>query len=246
MNIRKEEKASYEKWFLSDVIRAITNYALIEPGEEICVALSGGRDSTTLLYILWYLKTSSHLDFNLCALHVQTEDYNTNALTELCADLDVKYLEHRVDVARRISAKNICSICSHLKTGAMHQALKGTGIKKIAFAHHADDVAETLFMNIIYNRKLGSFGPKEASPEGDMVYIRPLVYLDGPLIRRLHAHFRLPSLIYTCPHEDKGARASMRNVIAQIEEQIEMKDLSRVVVSALENTDTSSIWQTSG
>jgi tRNA(Ile)-lysidine synthase TilS/MesJ len=243
MNIRKEQKTSYGKWFLADVIRAITNYALIEPGEKICVALSGGRDSTTLLYILWYLKTHSHLDFNLCALHVQTDDYNTNALAELCADLDVKYMERRVKVAKRISARNICPICTKLKTGAMVQALQGTGIRKVAFGHHADDVAETLFMNIVYNKKLGSFGPREEAPEGDIVFIRPFVYLDGPLIKRLHTHFRLPSLFYECPYADKGARASVRKAIVRIEEQIEMKDFSRLMVSALENSDTASLWQ---
>ena len=70
MDIPKDFNNNYGKWFITDVIRAITNYGLIETGDEICVALSGGRDSATLLYILWYLKTYSHLDFNLCALHV--------------------------------------------------------------------------------------------------------------------------------------------------------------------------------
>jgi tRNA 2-thiocytidine biosynthesis protein TtcA len=243
MNIRKEQRASYGKWFLADVIRAVNNYALIEPGEEVCVALSGGRDSTTLLYILWYLKTYVKLDFYLCALHVQTDDYSTDALNELCAALDVRYMETRVRAAKRISARNICLICSKLKTGAMVQALQGTGIRKVAFGHHADDVAETLLMNIVYNKKLGSFGPREEYPEGDIVFIRPFVYLDGPLIKRLHTHFRLPSLFYECPYADKGARASVRKTIVRIEELLEMKDFSRMVVSALENTDTTSLWK---
>jgi tRNA(Ile)-lysidine synthase TilS/MesJ len=98
-------------------------------------------------------------------------------------------------------------------------------------------------MNIVYNRKLGSFGPREEVPEGNIVIIRPFVYLDGPLIKRLHTHFRLPSLFYECPYADKGARASARKAIVRIEEQIEMKDFSRMVVSALENIDTTSLWQ---
>jgi tRNA 2-thiocytidine biosynthesis protein TtcA len=242
MNIRKERKASYGKWFLADVMRAVNNYALIDPGEEVCVALSGGRDSTTLLYILWYLKTYEQLDVNLCGLHVQTDDYSTDALAELCAALDVKYMEARVRVARRISARNICPVCTKLKTGAMAQALQGAGIRKVAFGHHADDVAENLLMNIVYNKKLGSFGPREDASEEGIVFIRPFIYLDGPLIKRLHTHFRLPSIFYECPYADRDIRASMRKAIVRIEEQIETKDFSRMVVSALENTDTFSFW----
>lgn len=242
MDIPKDFNNNYGKWFITDVIRAITHYGLIETGEEICVALSGGRDSATLLYILWYLKTYSHLDFNLCALHVLIDDYDTKSLSELCAELGVEYLESRLSVGKCTPAKNVCSICSHLKRGAMIEALKGTGIRKVAFGHHADDVAETLFMNIAFNRKLGSFTPKVEIPEGEIIIIRPLVYLDGPLIKRLHTYFKLPVVLYICPYEDISMRQSMRTAISRIEEQLEMKDFSRMVVSALENVDLSNMW----
>ncbi len=242
MNIRKEQKASYGKWFLTDVIRAVNTYGLIEPGQKVCVALSGGRDSTALLYILWYLRNYSHLDFGLSALHVKTDDYDTAPLRELCDELQVTYREQGMRVGRRVSARNVCSICSRLKRGAMVEALKGSSITKVAFAHHADDVAETLLMNIVYNHKLGSFTPKVEVEGGGMVMIRPLIYLDGPLVKRLHTHFRLPSLLYACPYEDKGARASARNAIARMEGQQGMKDFSRSVVAALENLDPTTLW----
>jgi tRNA(Ile)-lysidine synthase TilS/MesJ len=242
MDIRKASKPSHKKWFLSDVIRAVNTYGLIKPGEEICVALSGGRDSTTLLFILWYLRTHSHLEFDLCALHVRTDDYDTGCLRDLCAELGVKYLERRLKEMKRVPAKNVCAVCARLKRGAMTEALRGTGVTKVAFGHHASDAAETLLMNIIYNRKLGSFSPKVEVPEGGIVIIRPLVYLDGPLVRRLHAYFGLPCLPYACPHADKGARATVRGVIAHIEEIGEAKDFPRMVVGALENVDMSSLW----
>jgi tRNA 2-thiocytidine biosynthesis protein TtcA len=242
MNIRKEQKASYGKWFLTDVIRAVNTYDLIKPAEEVCVALSGGRDSTTLLYILWYLKNHSHLDFSLSALHVKTDEYDTGVLKELCYNLQVPYRELGMRVGRRVSARNVCSICSHLKRGAMVEALKGTGITKVAFGHNADDVAETLLMNIVYNHKLGSFTPKVEVADGGIVMIRPLIYLEGPLIRRLHTHFRLPFLSYTCPYAEKSARASARKAIARLEELPEMREFTRSVVAALENLDLTTLW----
>lgn len=242
MNVRKEQKSSYGKWFLTDVIRAVNAYGLLEPGEDVCVALSGGRDSVTLLYILWYLRNYSHLDFSLSALHVQTDEYDTGPLKELCEGLDVPYMEQGMRVGRRVSARNVCSICSRLKRGAMVEALKGTGITKVAFGHHADDAAETLLMNIVFNRKLGSFTPKVELAGGGIVMIRPMIYLDGPLIKRLHTHFRLPSLLYVCPYAGHGARSSARKAIARMQELPEFKDFSRSAVFALENLDPTTLW----
>ncbi len=97
-------------------------------------------------------------------------------------------------------------------------------------------------MNIVHNRKLGSFTPKVEVPEGGMVIIRPMVYLDSPLVRRLHNHLRLPVLSYTCPYGEKGAREVMRSAIARFEGQLELREFSRMVVGALENVDCSSLW----
>lgn len=242
MDIRKEQISSYGKWFLTDVIRAVESYSLIKNSEEICVALSGGRDSVTLLYILWYLQHYSHLTFGLRALHVKTDDYDTTALASLCGDLGIEYLQTRLNVDLRSYPRSRCSLCSAFKRGAMVEALSGTGITKVAFGHHADDAAETLLMNIVHNRKLGSFTPRVEVPEGGLVIVRPLIYLDGPLIRRLHNHFRLPVLRHECPYADKGAREVMRRTIARIEEQHDLKGFSRMVVSALENVDQSTLW----
>ena len=242
MDIRKEQNSSYGKWFLTEVIRAIDNYSLINAGEEICVALSGGRDSVTLLYIMWYLRHYSHLDFGLRALHVRTDNYDATILKRLCDELYVEYLETRLNIDLRSYPKSRCSVCAAFKRGAMVDALGGTGITRVAFGHHADDVAETLLMNIVHNRKLGSFTPRVEIPEGGLVMIRPMIYLDGTLVRRLHSHMRLPVLDYTCPYGEKGAREVMRTAIARIEEQAELREFSRMVVGALENVDHSTLW----
>jgi tRNA(Ile)-lysidine synthase TilS/MesJ len=242
VDIRKDQDSSYGKWFLTDVIRAIENYSLINDGEEVCVALSGGRDSVTLLYILWYLRRYSHLDFGLRAVHVRTDEYDTGILKRLCDDLGVGYLETRLKADLHSCPKAPCPLCAAFKRGAMLGTLEGSGVTKVAFGHHADDVAETLLMNIVHNRKLGSFTPKVEVPEGGMVIIRPMVYLDSPLVRRLHNHLRLPVLSYTCPYGEKGAREVMRSAIARFEGQLELREFSRMVVGALENVDCSSLW----
>ncbi len=119
MGIRKEQDSSYGKWFLTDVIRAIENYSLINAGEEVCVALSGGRDSVTLLYILWYLRLYSHIDFGLRAVHVRTDDYDTTTLKRPCEDLDIVYLETRLNIDLHSYPTSPCSLCAAFKRGAM-------------------------------------------------------------------------------------------------------------------------------
>jgi tRNA(Ile)-lysidine synthase TilS/MesJ len=243
MDIRKEQNASFGKWFLSDVIRAIDTYSLIDKGEEICVALSGGRDSTVLTYILWYLGRYSHLDFGLRALHVKTDEYDTSVLERFCAELDIEYGEARLRADLRSYPRPPCPMCAAFKRGAMVEYLAGTGVRKVAFGHNADDVAETLLMNIVHNRRLGTFTPRVEVPEGGMVIVRPMIYLDGPLVRRLHTHLRLPVLHSVGPYAEDGARQAMRAVIARIEEQLDMKEFSRCVVGALENVDPSQAWK---
>lgn len=84
---KKRYDRNYGKWFLGDVQRAIETYGLIEGGDKICVALSGGRDSSVLLYILWYLTEYTHLGFDLWALHVRTGDYDSTVLGDFCSKL---------------------------------------------------------------------------------------------------------------------------------------------------------------
>ncbi len=76
---------NHAKWFVTPVIRAIRKYALIEEGDRVCVGLSGGKDSITLLYILRYLQRYSHLTYELSAIHIRTSpDYDTTLLRDYC------------------------------------------------------------------------------------------------------------------------------------------------------------------
>lgn len=241
--MRKEFSPSYGKWFLTDVVHAIENYALIERFEKVCVALSGGRDSTTLLSVLWLLRAYSHLRFDLCALHVRTGDYDTATLGALCSELGVEYLETRLETGLHESAGNPCYLCARLRRGAMAKALSGTGIRKVAYGHHADDAAETLFMNIVLNRKLGSFCPRVEIADADLVIIRPMIYLDAKLIARVHDHLLLPVLDHRCPYETANPRNLFRQGLRDMDTLFQTRGFARSVVASLENVDFTNLWQ---
>ncbi len=291
MGVRKEFNKNYRKWFMADVMGAIKKYAMIEPGERICVALSGGKDSAALLQILWLVNRYSWLKFDLSALHVRTADYDTGVLRQLCEALEVPYIEALLDrsgmpekgasaggagktrnetpltgtVEARVEdpidgagsshgkespyggqtpeKKTICYICSRLKRGAISDALAQNGIRKVAYGHHADDAAETLFMNILYNGKLGSFSPRVGYDDNPMQIIRPLIYISERTITKIHRHMGLPLLDYKCPHEERNVRHRVKQGLGKLDALFATRGFSEKVVAALENVDPTNIWQ---
>jgi len=239
---RIEFNKNYGKWFVSDVLHAIQKYALIESGERVCVALSGGRDSTTLLGILYYLKEFSHLSFDLSAVHIKTEAYDTMVLAQFCDSLGIEYFEETLRPTSSGKPVNTCYMCSRLKRGALSSLIERQGIQNVAYGHHAGDVAETFFMNIVLHRKLGSFSPRVEYSDNSMVIIRPLVYLDQPRIHAIHKQMGLPRLEYRCKLADRNIRATFRQALGAMDNIFQTRDFSSRLVESLENIDYTNIW----
>jgi len=102
---------NHAKWFVSPVLRAIRKYALIEKGDQVCVGFSGGKDSSTLLYILAYLRRYSHLEFDLSAIHIRTsDDYSTVPLRDFCGVLEAPYFETSLRLIDHTPTGNVCSM----------------------------------------------------------------------------------------------------------------------------------------
>ena len=78
------------KRVVSRIIRTIRKYKLIEENETVAVALSGGKDSATMLFLLWYISKYSYLNYKLIGLHVRTGDYDTTPITEMCNMLGIE------------------------------------------------------------------------------------------------------------------------------------------------------------
>jgi tRNA(Ile)-lysidine synthase TilS/MesJ len=235
---------NHAKWFVTPVMRAIRRYALIEAGDRVCVGLSGGKDSTTLLYILRYLQRYSHLKFELSAIHVRTSpDYETTSLRDYCNALEIPYSEAALELPSNLAGEKECSICARLKRGAAAQALAPRGIRKLAYGHHADDAAETLLMNIVQNKKLGSFSPKVVVEGSPVIIIRPMIYLNEKTIASVHRHAGLPLLDFTCPYAQHNVRQRYKETVRLLEESLGVRSLSRHVVSALENVDETNLWR---
>jgi len=216
-----------------NVLKAIRRYGLIEKGEKVCVALSGGKDSAALLFILDYLRRQGPLELELSAAHVRTAGYGTGVLRAYCGALGVPYFETALERMPDRRVKNHCYLCARLKRGALSALLAKQGIKKAAFGHHATDAAETFLMNLVGHNRLGSFCPRVETGAGPMI-IRPLIYLEEATIIRLHRREKLPLLDYSCPFADKNLRSEYKKHLIAIEKQLGVKKLALKIVTALE------------
>ncbi len=240
--MRQEFQKNYQKWFAKDVLRAIKRYGLIEQGEKVCIALSGGKDSMTLLFILHYLKRFSYLEFDLSAVHIKIDEYETDVLKTVCERFEIEYLEDRLLLEERVPEKSRCYLCARLKRGAISNVLRQHDIQKVAYGHHADDIAETFLMNLIQNRKLGSFSPKVEYANNPMILIRPMIYLEEATIQQIHRHIGLPVLNTPCPYANDNVRRQYKQSIQQLNSIFHTKTFSKNVVAALENLDETNIW----
>jgi tRNA(Ile)-lysidine synthase TilS/MesJ len=229
---------NHGRWFANDVLRAIRRYRMIKEGERVCVGLSGGKDSVTLLFALWYLRRYSGLDCSLSALHVRMpSDYDTAPLGDYCAALDVPYLETNLSLTEDPHADSVCAACARLKRGAAARTLASHGIKTIAYGHHATDVAETLLMNIARHKRLASFAPKVAVPQTPLTIIRPMVYLTEETVAAVHRRLGLPCLPVTCPHADVNIRVQYKEALYRLAGRVGEPRLARRVVDSLERAE---------
>mgnify|MGYP000203424217 CR=1 FL=1 len=244
--IPQEYNRNHKKWFTRKCLRAIASYNMIREGEPVCVALSGGKDSTVLLYILWYLNRYCDISFPLAAAHIKTADYDTSVLKSLCRELGVEYLEDEIESKAQGDESKICYLCSRLKRGALRKLVQSHNIHVLAYGHHADDVAETFFMNIVHSAKLGSFSPTVGVPGSRVKLIRPMIYLRERTIRSIHSYLQLPLLDYTCPHEPTSRRMQLKENMTQLDGMFHTTDFVDKLVSSLENIDKTNLWENCG
>ncbi|MDE7270709.1 MAG: tRNA 2-thiocytidine(32) synthetase TtcA, partial [Acetatifactor sp.] len=134
----------------SYVRKAIDDYHMIEEGDKIAVGISGGKDSLTLLYALHGLARFYPMHFQIHAVTVDLGfgNLNLDGIRELCRSMDVEYTVIETDIAPIVfeerAESNPCSLCAKMRKGALNQAIKEVGCNKVAYAHHKDDVVETM------------------------------------------------------------------------------------------------------
>ncbi len=175
--------ARLEKRILRAAARAIQDFALVEAGDRIMVAVSGGKDSYTLLHVLMRLRERAPIDFDLVAVNLDQGQpgYPADVVEGHLRATGVPYrmiARDTYSVVRRLvpEGKTTCSVCSRLRRGVLYRAAIEMGCTKIALGHHRDDLVETLLLSALYSGRLKSMPAKLLAKDGKNVVVRPLCY----------------------------------------------------------------------
>lgn len=207
---------------LSYVRKAVDDYHMIEEGDKIAVGISGGKDSLTLLYALSDLRRFYPKHFELCAITVDLgfDNLNLDKIKELCIKLDVEYTIIKTDIAQIIfhdrKESNPCSLCAKMRKGALNQAIKEVGCNKVAYAHHKDDVVETMLMSLIYEGRFHTFSPVTYLDRMQLSVIRPLMYMNEADVIGFVNKYDVPVVKSPCPADGHTKREYIKNLLRDL------------------------------
>ena len=223
---------------LSQVRRAAEDYAMIQEGDKICVGVSAGKDSLTLLVALAELRRFYPKHFSLCAVTVDLgfPGADFGEIAELCRRLNVEYRIVPTEIGKIVfdvrKESNPCSLCAKMRRGALHAAAKEMGCTSVALGHHFDDTVETFMLNLFYEGRIGCFSPVTYLSNTGICLIRPMLYVPEKQIRAFAAAASLPVVESKCPANGNTEREKMKHLLRRLER--EHKGLKHRIFGAIE------------
>ncbi|HIJ94989.1 MAG TPA: tRNA 2-thiocytidine(32) synthetase TtcA [Desulfuromonadales bacterium] len=209
--------------------RAVADFNLIKKGDRIAVAVSGGKDSYTLLILLEELRRRAPVPFELVAVNIDSgyPGYQTNIIEGFLRDRGFEYrmvpTEHYAIIQeKRRPGSSYCAICSRLKRGALYEATRELGCNKLALGHHQDDFIETLLLNQFFVGSLKSMAASMLADNGVTTVIRPLVYLTEEDIISYSRQTQLPIVCCCCPvcGTADQQRRRMKSLLKELQKDI--------------------------
>jgi tRNA 2-thiocytidine biosynthesis protein TtcA len=197
--------------------RAIIDYKMIEDGDRILVAVSGGKDSLTLLKVLSDRQKFVPITYSLVAYHVDMGYPRSIAplLSRYLKKQGVEYHSGKSDALKKIKNKKdiTCFWCAWNRRKALFEAAARLKCTKVALGHHLDDIAETILLNLFFQGEISSMKPRQELFDGKIVIIRPLCYTEESLIARFAKTLGFPSHTCRCPNSDTSRRQLMTTII---------------------------------
>lgn len=203
--------------------KAIDDYQLIQEGDKIAIGVSGGKDSLTLLYALKGIQRFYPKHFELMAISVDLgyEGFDLEPIQKLCSELDVPYHIVHTDIAKIIfeerKEENPCSLCAKMRKGALNSAVCELGFNKVAYAHHKDDIIETMLLSLLYEGRFYSFSPSTYLENTGITVIRPMMYVEEHDVKSFRYKYELPVVKNPCPVDGHTKREYAKNLVKQLD-----------------------------
>jgi tRNA 2-thiocytidine biosynthesis protein TtcA len=222
--VKKEKKTKLflhlKKW----LEKAVLDYGMIEEGDRLLIGVSGGADSLALLDLLdspmLFIPKFSFIAVNL-DMGFDREYKSFQALEQYFQANHYRYIMEKTDIGNLahsdLNKKNPCFLCSRLRRKRIFEIADAEGCNKIAFAHHRDDIIETLLINIFYGREISTMMPNQSIFGGKLHIVRPLVYLCEELVKKYSRERQFPVLKNDCPTSRTSKRIFIKKLLDDLE-----------------------------
>ncbi len=225
--------------------KAIGDFGLVRNKDRILVALSGGKDSWTLLHVLDNLRKRAPVSFTLIAVtvHPGFPGFQTSRMEEYLQAYDFDYRVVHAPIHRlmldKLTPDDIpCALCSRIRRGVLYTQARALGCTKIALGHHQDDFIETLLLNQFYNGTIKAMAPLLRADDGQNVVIRPLVYVSEEDIVQYAAKAGFPVTCCACPAcgDPDQKRVQIKRMLTELEQT--HPGIKASLLAALTHVDT--------
>lgn len=228
-------------------VAAIADYGLLADGDQVMVAMSGGKDSAVLLKLLLDIQSRAPYRFELYPVMLDQKQPHFDAsrfknwVLQQGAELTIIAEDTYSIVTNAVKpGKSFCGLCSRLRRGVLYNYAFDQGYNKLALGHHRDDLAETLLLNIFFNGRIASMPPKLKSDDGRNTVIRPLAYCDEEMIGQVAAALDIPVMpCNLCGSQENLQRERMKKMLASM--RTEYPDLNASLLRSMQNVRSSQL-----
>ncbi len=200
--------------------KALHEFELLDEEEALVVALSGGKDSLTLLFLLHAILGRGFPKLKLFAVHIKGEvscgaGVSAGYLEEICKELDVPLI---VRTSTQTLDTVECYSCSRERRKLIFEASKEVGATLIAFGHHRDDAIQTLMMNLLHKGEFASMLPKIPMIKFGITIIRPLIHVPEALIKEFAKQQQFARVVCQCPLSSRSKRKQTDQLVDMMED----------------------------
>ena len=210
--------------------QAIHRYQMIEDGDLVAVAVSGGADSLCLWQMMEERRRRAPIDYRVIGIHIDPgfplEDSSRKRsgeeLRDYAKSMSYDFYYESSDIGPRAheeGKKNPCFHCSRARRKRLFHAHKELGCSKLALGHNKDDIIETFFINLCQMGEVSTMVPKQELFSGAVSLIRPLAFADQKEIRAYAKNHSLPIIPSRCPSDGSSKRSFFRNFLSELQRQ---------------------------
>jgi tRNA 2-thiocytidine biosynthesis protein TtcA len=231
--------AYLEREIRSLVGKAIHHYRLIEDGDRILVALSGGKDSMVMLNLLHERRARVPIDYKLKVITVDLgyEGGNCEALRGYIRGLGYEYVLKKTQIGPLAQSarnrENPCFLCARLRRKVIFQAAGELGCNKIALGHNKDDIIETFLLNTFYSGEISTMTPYQVLFGGSLAIIRPLALVEDATVRAFAELRSFPAIRDGCPTRGTTRREQIKFLLGELNKTD--KRIKKNIFAALSN-----------